>query len=144
VQVCGRSGRARSGEAIIQTYSPAHPAIAFAAQHDYEGFARGELAERRALQWPPFVRLVFAGVVGRDRRAVEATIEQYAGVLRDDPRWDVLGPAPYPLARLNDDWRYRIAIKTRELDALREALRTLVLPAAARSKDTRLAITFEA
>jgi primosomal protein N' (replication factor Y) len=144
VQVCGRSGRAQAGEAIIQTYSPAHPAIAFAAQHDYEGFARGELADRRALQWPPFVRLVFAGVVGRSRRSVETAIERYADLLRGDERWDVLGPAPYPLSRVNDEWRYRIAIKTRELDALREALRARVLPAAAGAKDTRLAITFEA
>jgi primosomal protein N' (replication factor Y) len=144
VQVCGRSGRARAGEAFIQTYSATHPAIVFAAQHDYEGFAHQELAERRALQWPPFVRLVFAGVVGRDRASVEATIERYAAVLRGDARWEVLGPVTYPLARLNDEWRYRIAVKTRELDALRDALRTLVLPEAARSKDTRLVVTFEA
>ncbi len=57
---------------------------------------------------------------------------------------DVLGPAAYPLARLNDEWRYRIAVKTRELDVLRDALRSRVQPAAARSKDTRLVITFEA
>jgi primosomal protein N' (replication factor Y) (superfamily II helicase) len=144
VQVCGRSGRARAGEAFIQTYSAAHPAIVFAAQHDYEGFAQQELAERRALQWPPFVRLVFAGVVGRDRATVEATVERYAAALRADARWEVLGPVAYPLARLNDEWRYRIAVKTRELEALRDALRTLVLPEAARSKDTRLVITFEA
>jgi primosomal protein N' (replication factor Y) (superfamily II helicase) len=144
VQVCGRSGRARAGEAFIQTYSAAHPAIAFAAQHDYEGFAQQELAERRALQWPPFVRLVFAGVMGRSRANVEAAIERYAELLRTDERWEVLGPATYPLARLNDEWRYRIAVKTRELDALRDALRSRVLPEAARSKDTRLVITFEA
>jgi primosomal protein N' (replication factor Y) (superfamily II helicase) len=144
VQVCGRSGRARAGEAFIQTYSAAHPAITFAAQHDYEGFAQHELADRRALQWPPFVRLVFAGVMGRDRAAVETTIERYAELLRADNRWEVLGPAAYPLARLNDEWRYRIAVKTRELDALRDALRTVVLPEAARSKETRLVVTFEA
>jgi primosomal protein N' (replication factor Y) len=144
VQVCGRSGRARAGEAFIQTYSAAHPAIAFAAQHDYEGFAQQELAERRALQWPPFVRLVFAGVMGRNRGSVESAIERYAELLRADERWEVLGPATYPLARLNDEWRYRIAVKTRELDALRDALRSRVLPEAARSKDTRLVITFEA
>jgi len=144
VQVCGRSGRARAGEAFIQTYSAAHPAIAFAAQHDYEGFARQELAERRALRWPPFVRLVFAGVIGRSRASVESAIERYAELLRDDDRWDVLGPASYPLARLNDEWRYRLALKTRELDALRDVLRSRVLPEAARSKDTRLVVTFEA
>lgn len=144
VQVCGRSGRARAGEAFIQTYSATHPAIVFAARHDYEGFAREELAARRALEWPPFVRLVFAGVIGRERAAVEAAIGRYADLLRGDERWEVLGPAAYPLARLNDEWRYRIAVKTRDLDALRDALRALVLPAAAQSKSTRLVVSFEA
>ncbi len=144
VQVCGRSGRARAGEAFIQTYAAAHPAIAFAARHDYEGFAQGELAERRALRWPPFVRLVFVGVVGRDRAAVETAVERYAEMLRRDARWEVLGPVSYPLARLNDEWRYRIAVKTGELDALRDTLRSTVLPEAARAKDSRLVVTFEA
>jgi primosomal protein N' (replication factor Y) len=144
LQVCGRSGRARAGEAFIQTYTPTHPAIAFAARHDYDGFARVELAERRALRWPPYVRLVFVGVIGPDRAGVEATIERYADALRDDPRWEVLGPAAYPLARLNDAWRYRIALKTKVLDDLRAALRTRVLPLAAREKETRVVITFDA
>ena len=56
-QVCGRSGRASAGEAIVQTYSPKHPAIVFAAAHDFEGFARGELEERRSLQYPPVFAL---------------------------------------------------------------------------------------
>ncbi len=144
MQVCGRSGRARAGQAFIQTFNAAHPAIAFAARHDYDGFAKEELAERRALKWPPFVRLAFVGVVGAERARVEETIARYADALRDDARWDVLGPAPYPIARLNDAWRYRIALKTKDLDALREALRTRVLPLAARDRATHLAITFEA
>jgi primosomal protein N' (replication factor Y) len=144
VQVCGRSGRARPGEAFIQTFNAAHPAIVCAAQHDYERFAHGELIERRALRWPPFVRLVFVGVLGRDRGAVEAAIDRYAAILRADSRWEVLGPVAYPLARLNDEWRYRIAVKTRDLPALRNALRALVLPAAARAKETRIVVTFEA
>jgi primosomal protein N' (replication factor Y) len=144
MQVCGRSGRARAGQAFIQTFNAAHPAIAFAARHDYDGFAKEELAERRALRWPPFVRLAFVGVVGADRARVEDTIARYADALRDDARWEVLGPAPYPIARLNDAWRYRIAVKTKDLDALRDALRTRVLPLAARDRETHLAITFEA
>ncbi len=144
MQVCGRSGRARAGEAFIQTYRPAHPAITYAAAHDYDGFARDELEERRALRWPPFVRLVFVGVLGPERAQVEATIEHYAALLRDDPRWEVLGPVAYPIARLNEAWRYRIAIKTKQLDELRDALRARVLPLAGRTKETRLAITFEA
>ena len=88
--------------------------------------------------WPPFVRLVFAGVVGRDRGAVEAAIERYAGAAARRCALGGAGSGAYPLARLNDEWRYRIAVKTRDLDALRDALRALVLPAAARAKETRL------
>lgn len=143
VQVCGRSGRTRPGEAIVQTYVPDHPAIALAARHDYPAFARRELAERRALRWPPFVRLAFVGTFGRDRTAVVEAIERYADLLRGDARWEVLGPAPYPLARRNDEWRYRIAVKTRALDDLRGALRERILPLAMRDRKTRLAILFE-
>ena len=39
-QVAGRSGRARAGEAIVQTYSPQHPAVTFTAARGYDGFAR--------------------------------------------------------------------------------------------------------
>jgi primosomal protein N' (replication factor Y) len=143
VQVCGRSGRVRAGEAIVQTFEPTHPAIALAARHDFAAFARGELAERRALRWPPFVRLAFVGAIGRDHAAVVRAIEGYADALRDDPRWEVLGPAPYPLARRNEEWRYRIAVKTRALDELRAALRREVLPRAERDRATRLVLQFE-
>ncbi len=142
-QVCGRSGRARPGEAFIQTYSPDHPAIRFAAAHDYDAFAAGELADRRALSWPPFRRLVYVGVIGRERAAVEAAAERYAAALRDEDRWTLLGPAPYPVARLNDEWRYRFALKTRDITALREALRTRVVAAARTDRRTRIAINVD-
>lgn len=143
-QVCGRSGRARAGEAIVQTYSPEHPAIVFARAHDYDGFAREELRERRALRWPPFTRVAQLGAIGRSRRQVETAIGRWADALRDDPRFDVLGPATYPVARVNDEWRYRIAVRTKEMDALREAVRAAVLPLAAAEEGVRLAITIDA
>ncbi len=143
-QVCGRSGRARAGEAIVQTYSPDHFAIGFAAQHDYDGFAAEELRERRALRWPPYTRLVLIGAIGRSRRAVERAIASWAGALRADPRFDVLGPAPYPVARVNEEWRYRIAVRTKALDALRDAISSRVLPLASQTEDVRIAITIDA
>jgi primosomal protein N' (replication factor Y) len=143
-QVCGRSGRARAGEAIVQTYSPEHPAIAFAALHDYDGFAALELEERRALRWPPYRRMATVGAIGRSRRAVEAAIAIWADALRDDDRFDVLGPAPYPVARVNEEWRYRTAVRTRDMPALRAALRERILPLAAETEGVRLTITIDA
>ena len=144
MQVCGRSGRARAGEAIVQTYAPEHPAIALAAQHDYDAFARGELQDRRALGWPPFSRLAMLGAIGRSRRAVESTVAGWAALLREDARFDVLGPAPYPVARVNDEWRYRIAVRTKDLDALRDTLRTRIFPLAATVTGVRLSVTIDA
>ena len=65
-------------------------------------------------------------------------------MLRGDERFDVLGPVPYPLARVNDEWRYRIAVRTRDMPALRAALRERVLPLAAATEGVRLAITIDA
>jgi primosomal protein N' (replication factor Y) (superfamily II helicase) len=142
-QVCGRSGRAREGEAIVQTYSPRHPAIVCAAQHDYAGFAKGELAQRRELRYPPFSRLVYLGVIGRSRTAARATAERYAEALRSTDVGEVLGPAPYPIARVNDEWRFRIAIKSRTPKPLRAAIRERIVPLAHAARDTRLAINVD-
>src|SRR5207237_1674354 len=58
-QVAGRTGRgAQGGRVLIQTFSPEHPCIALAATHDYTRFVAGELAHRRAHNYPPYERLV--------------------------------------------------------------------------------------
>ena len=55
----------------------------------------------------------------------------------------MLGPAAYPLARLNNEWRYRIALKTRDMDALRAALREKIVAAARSEKTTRITINID-
>lgn len=142
-QVCGRSGRASPGLAIVQTYDPQHPAIRFAAMHDYEAFAERELAERTALGYPPATRLVYLGVIGRNRSLVSGVAERYARELRALDVAVVLGPAPYPIARVNEEWRYRISLRTRRPATLRQALRERILPLARRDRTTRLAVNVD-
>ncbi|MBV8532100.1 MAG: primosomal protein N' [Candidatus Eremiobacteraeota bacterium] len=139
-QVCGRSGRKRRGEAVVQTYAPAHAAVRFAARHDYAGFAAVELRDRAAAGFPPARRLVYLGIIGRDRGRAAQTAQRYAELLRAAEVADVLGPAPYPIARVNDEWRYRIALKTRRPAALRRVIRERIVPAARVDRATRLAI----
>ncbi|MGZ3509020.1 MAG: replication restart helicase PriA [Vulcanimicrobiaceae bacterium] len=142
-QVCGRSGRARPGEAIVQTYSASHPAIVCAASHDYSGFAKLELAERIELGYPPVRELIYLGVIGRSRPAVLAQAQRYASALEEARIGEVLGPAPYPIARLNNEWRFRIAFKGDEGASLREAIRAHVLPLARSDRATRVAINVD-
>jgi primosomal protein N' (replication factor Y) (superfamily II helicase) len=139
-QVCGRSGRGRRGEAIVQTYAPEHPAIRFAALHDYEGFADAELEERKAAGFPPARRLAYLGVIGRDRRRVIERATRYAALLREAEFVEVLGPVPYPIVRVNNEWRYRIVLRTTKPAALRALIRSAILPRANADRSTRLAI----
>ncbi len=143
-QVTGRSGRAeRPGEAIVQTYSPDHPAIVFAARHDVDGFAARELAEREELRYPPFGELIYLGVIGRRREAVVAAAGRYAETLRERGEAEVLGPAPYPIARVNDEWRYRLAVKTADGAKVRALIRERLQPAARGDRATRLIVNVD-
>lgn len=119
-QVCGRSGRARKGRAIIQTFQPEHPAVKFAADHDYEAFFEREIAERRDALYPPFTRLVnvVASSVARSRAekvAADVADELKRHVVR------VLGPAPCPIERLKGRWRFHVLVKLDPGDDIRVA-----------------------
>jgi len=143
MQVCGRSGRSRPGEAIVQTYSPKHTAIVHAAAHDYTGFARQELAERVAMRYPPSAELLYLGIFGRNRPQVLEQARKYATVLEAAGVGEILGPAPFPIARLNDEWRFRIALKGMQGEPMRAAVRARVLPLARKNRTTRLAINVD-
>jgi primosomal protein N' (replication factor Y) len=142
-QVCGRSGRARPGEAIVQTYSPDHPAIVHAAAHDYEGFAQGELAQRCEIGYPPAQHLAYAGIIGRNRAKVLAQAQLYAQLAEESNTVTVLGPAPYPIARLNNEWRFRIAFKAPEIEPVRAILRERIIPASRGHRESRLAVNVD-
>jgi len=142
-QVCGRSGRAQPGEAIVQTYSPEHPAIVYAAAHDYAAFAAPELEQRAQLGYPPSQQLIYLGVIGRSRPKTLEQAQRYAKIMEDAEVAQVLGPAPYPIARLNNEWRFRIALKAADAVSLREALRERIIPMARADRETRLAINVD-
>jgi len=142
-QVAGRSGRAQPGEAIVQTYSPEHPAVRFASHHDYGGFVGYEIPERQALRYPPFAELIYLGVIGRRSGDVAAAAQRYAGALRGVSGVEVLGPAPYPVPRVNGEWRYRIALKTQDGSEVRTFIRQTLQPMARLERTTRLVVNVD-
>jgi len=131
-QVAGRSGRGpQGGRVVVQTSTPEHPAIRAAAAHDYEAFVRSELPVREALAYPPFGQIIrvvvrsvdeamagdWAGhVADRLRTAVEAAGEEAEGMR-------VLGPAPAPIERLRDRWRFHVQIQGPDGGRLRQLVR---------------------
>ena len=125
-QVTGRAGRGDTrGKVIIQTLQPDHYAISLAADKRYEELVETELAIRKRVGFPPYCRLVCI-IVEDERESVardsSMTIADMAGrwCRRNDGAQAVtlLGPAPAPLERIRDRYRWQILIKSMELGLL--------------------------
>lgn len=116
-QVAGRTGRGpKGGRVLIQTRTPGHHALRWAAQHDVERFLEDELASRREPPYPPYLSLVNVLVSGTDEgevglEAAEVADWYHALVAARDLPVQVLGPAPCPIARIKTRWRWHVLLK---------------------------------
>ncbi len=126
-QVAGRAGRdAQPGRVIVQTFAPGHYAIRPVVEHDYEAFYAEELGHRAPLGYPPFGHLAHLVVSGPEEERVREAAERLAGAARAAGQpVEVLGPAPSPLARLRERWRYQVLVKGPDPAAVREAARAI-------------------
>ncbi len=134
-QVAGRAGRGpKGGEVLIQTRVPDHHAVRCALAHDYAGFVREELGGRRDPPYPPTVRLANVVVSGLAEKPVAEHADQAADWLRalaprlpgaDDAarRVVVVGPAPCPVERIKQRWRWHFLVRTADAGAMTRALR---------------------
>lgn len=126
-QVAGRSGRGDDpGRVIVQTYNPNHYAIEYLRNHDYKGFFDAEAGFRRALDYPPFSRLVALRLEGPNLEKVEKAARELALKLRDlqapgtvrGTAAEVLGPAAAPIEKLRNRYRWQLLLKGKKNSAL--------------------------
>jgi primosomal protein N' (replication factor Y) len=129
-QVAGRAGRGdKPGEVIVQTRRPLHHAVQCAVRHDVPGFVAVELAARRAPAYPPFVQLANVLLSARDEAAAAAaaleTAEWVRALLRERAARDrtlravdVIGPAPCPVHRIKERWRWHFLLRTADASSL--------------------------
>jgi primosomal protein N' (replication factor Y) len=127
-QVAGRSGRGPlGGRVVVQTSTPDHPAIRAAAAHDYEAFVRSELPVREALLYPPYGSIARFVVRSLDDRAAADWTGHIADRLRAAAAGDaairILGPAPAPIERLRDRFRWHVQVHGPDGPALRDLVR---------------------
>lgn len=125
VQVSGRAGRGdRPGHVLLQTRQPSSPVIAHALRHDVEAFTAQEAELRRELMYPPFARLALVRFEGLDENLVAREADRIARLLQRTPVPAVRlsGPAPAPITRIRNRWRYRFLLKSVNRQSLRAAL----------------------
>ncbi len=121
-QVAGRAGRGvKEGEVVVQTHYPEDWTIKLAASHDFEEFYRRELEQRRDLGYPPFNHLILALFSGRTVKATSDSARRFASRLEKKARSEgrkgiaILGPAPAPLSKIKNQYRWQLLIKTKNI-----------------------------
>lgn len=133
-QVAGRAGRGDlEGRVIVQTFAAEHPVIRLAAKHDYRAFYELEMAARRELGYPPTAHMAAVRLNGPDEVKVQAEATRFAELAQELPEVRggevrVAGPAPAPIARLRNRFRYRIVLKSQARPPLRRVLWELTKP----------------
>jgi primosomal protein N' (replication factor Y) len=123
-QVAGRTGRgSKGGYVYVQTSAPEDFAIQRAAKHDYFGFVRTELENRQQYQHPPFSSLARIIIRGPREDVTAAYAEKMAEIIRPlmkehAPDMILKGPAPAPVLRLRDHYRYHLLLSGPKFESI--------------------------
>lgn len=130
-QVAGRTGRGqKGGRVVVQSFNPRHYSITYAADHDYDGFAKKELEYRRQLNYPPFrklARIVFRS--SQEDKAKEKAL-LVGSRLKENTKGngshlEILGPSPAPLTKINNKFRWHILLKAQNYKSIHNALQNI-------------------
>jgi primosomal protein N' (replication factor Y) len=117
-QVAGRAGRGDVfGEVVIQTFNPDHYSILRAKDHDYIGFYQEEIQFRKALEYPPFSRLINFRMVGNSERRTKAAAEEMGRIGQSLLKKgygrgiEILGPSTAPFTKMRGKFRWQMLAK---------------------------------
>jgi primosomal protein N' (replication factor Y) (superfamily II helicase) len=131
-QVAGRAGRGEStGEVIIQTYTPDHYSILRAKDHDFTGFYREEIQFRKALDYPPFSRLINFRLSGSSEKRTTMAAEELGRIGQSllkkgyGKGIEILGPTTAPFAKRRGKFRLQMLAKGRNSRLLHQFAREL-------------------
>jgi primosomal protein N' (replication factor Y) len=133
-QVAGRAGRGEvSGKVAIQTFTPDHYSILKAKDHDFIGFYQEESQFRKALDYPPFSRLINFRITGNSEKRTKAAAEEMGRIgqsllkRRYEKALEVLGPSVAPFAKMKGKYRWQMLVKGKSSQLLHQFAQELAL-----------------
>jgi primosomal protein N' (replication factor Y) len=117
-QAAGRAGRGEfPGEVVIQTFNPDHNSVLMAKDHNFDGFYREEIEFRRALEYPPFSRMINFRLTGNSEKRTGMAAEEMKGIGQSllkkgyGKGIELLGPAAAAFARMKGKFRLQMLAK---------------------------------
>ena len=140
-QVAGRAGRGDlRGRVLIQTYHPEHYALRYAVEQNYEKFYDHEIRFRQRMSYPPIVALASVLIRHQDLGTAQrqaAILKQSLDAVNTDKSVRIIGPASASIARLKNEYRLQIILRSQSRKKLRETLDAALDQAAAIGGDLR-------
>lgn len=133
-QVIGRAGRRNSrGCAVIQTINPFNEILQYAANQDYESFFNNEIEMRRLMIYPPFCDIFSVTFSSENentaamcaKRFFDLTVK-YNSEQYSDLKIVVLGPTQAKISKINNTYRYRLAIKCKNNAKIRQMITNIL------------------
>ena len=133
-QVIGRAGRRNTqGKAIIQTVNPYNEIIEFASNQDYNAFYESEIQMRRLMIYPPFCDIFLATFTGDNENDVALCSKEFFETMvklnnsqYSDVKLVALGPTPAKISKINNSYRYRLALKTKNNKRIRQMITNIL------------------
>ena len=131
-QVAGRAGRGQiPGRVILQTYNPEHFSIVAARNQDFKAFYGEEIRFRKALNYPPFSRMIQFMVTGKDKKQTAAHAKQLGEFCRRLQQQnkefsrsvEILGPIEAALTKIAGRYRWQMLAKGSAVRSLHRFVR---------------------
>jgi primosomal protein N' (replication factor Y) len=115
------------------------PVITRSCAIDVKGFFEAELAQREALNFPPYSRLIRISARSRNAARADAAIKRLADLAASGgaaagngaaslipPDADMLGPAECPIGIINGNHRRHLILRGKSMGTLHAAARVLL------------------
>ena len=120
-QAAGRAGRAKSGEAVIQTYKPENYAIVAAAAQDYKKYFENEIAYRKLGGYPPVCNMLTVMISSIREEEMNKCATAIVNTLKSDNIFKksvIIGPTDPSVVKVKDYYRKLVYIKNANYDIL--------------------------
>ena len=114
VQVAGRAGRENlPGKVVIQSYNPENFSIQTAKKQNYQEFYETEITLRKQLKYPPFCDIIVIGFNSLKEEKIIETSQKVYDLLKEKvpENYIISKPAPSPIDKIQNRYRWRIIIK---------------------------------
>lgn len=132
VQASGRSGRSsKAGLSLIQVYDSESFVIKAALKQDYIGFFKEEMRFRRLGQYPPYTYLISIIFMHNNDDIVGKDAYLYYNKFSNT---DIIVLGPSKLIKIKDTNRYRIVLKSKNLEMMKKVLNEVYVNTKIRSK----------